>query len=225
MSAEDVEQQLAGAQERLQKAAEALSQCFGPGKLQEYQVVHEEMLTLERELAALRGDEYAVPVDFPVKWDVGAPLPHLLRSEHRTFLIFVVLQPDPAWDGTYVTVRDPASGTEELLAVVEFTCSSVRMGVPNDEVHEGHPLYGRGLCGYTAQKVENSRWLAEAERINSVHRCYNPASWRELSHYVFWFHDSTFECLARGYTVELHRDTFSSVVSLVCRRLLRLDPD
>lgn len=41
------------------------------------------MLALERELAASRSEEHAVPLDFPVQWSTGAPLPQLLAKACR----------------------------------------------------------------------------------------------------------------------------------------------
>ena len=66
----------------------------------------------------------------------------------------------------------------------------------------------------------NSRWLAELEAINSVHRCYRPEVWRSLNHYVLWFHDSTFECIARSFTVEVFRESMAELLARACRRLL-----
>ncbi len=78
-------------------------------------------------------------------------------------------------------MRNPGDGSVESLALVEFfRCSSAKLGSPNDEVFEGHPLSGKGLDGYTAQRVMNSKWLAELEAINRVHRCYDPALWRKM---------------------------------------------
>src|SRR5262249_28882577 len=152
------------------------------------------VLHLERELAEAKGEEHAVPLDFPFQWDTGAPLPYLLQNDNRCFLTFYVHEPDPDWDGTYVTVKDPGDQSVESLALVEFVgCMSAKLGSPNDEVFSGHSLHGKGLDSYTAQRVVHSRWLAELESINKVHACYNPARWKALNHYVFWFHDSTFE--------------------------------
>ncbi len=158
--------------------------------------------------------------DFPVRWNTGAPLPHLIRNDHRTFLAFLVRVPDPGWDGSYVTIKSPADTTAEPLALVEFQgCISAKLGAPNDEVFDGHPLQGRGLEAYTAQIVLNSPWLAELERINSVHQGYRPQSWKSLSHYVFWFHDSTFECVAQSYSVEVFQESFSALLGSVCARI------
>jgi hypothetical protein len=181
----------------------------------------EAVLRLECELAAAKDEEYAVPMDFPVEWDVGAPLPHLIANDYKSFLTFYVRDPDPGWDGRYATGKDPGDGSVESLALVEFVgCVSAKLGDPNDEVFRGHPLSGRGLKGYTAQRVVNSRWLAELERINSVHSGYDPTRWRTLDHYVFWFHDSTFECVAESYVVELFRESMSDMLARIWRKLL-----
>ena len=128
--------------------------------MEEFGAAREAVLQAERNLAAAKGEEYAVPVEFPVCWDTGAPLPYLLHNDYRTFLAFFLRDVDPNWDGTYVKVRNTNSGLSEKLALVEFErCICAKMGDPNDEVLRGHPLYGKGLAGYKARVVENSTWL------------------------------------------------------------------
>ena len=103
-------------------------------------------------------------------------------NDHRALLSFYLREHDPDWDGSYVTIKDPSDRSVESLALVEFDfCFAARLGAPNDEVFEGHPLAGKGLDGYTAQIVKNSRWIHELENINSVHRMYNADSWRNLN--------------------------------------------
>jgi hypothetical protein len=166
-------------------------------------------------------EEYAEPIDFPVQWDVGAPLPHVLMNDYRCLLAFYVHVPDPNWDGTYATVKDPAAQQMEALALVAFErCVSAKLGAPNDEVIHGHPLYGRGAKAYTAQRVRNSRWLAEIEKTNSVHRGYRPENWRELTHFIFWFHDTTFECIAKSFTVERHDTSMTELLATMARRVV-----
>lgn len=217
----EIEQELSAAQERLKKATRALAPKHKGGELEEFGSAYTAVLSLERELAAAKGEEYAMPLEFPVKWSVGAPLPHIIRSDDKTFLTFYIDIPDPNWDGTCVTVKDPGDGSIESLALVEFyQCVSAKLGAPNDEVFSGHPLYGKGLEGYTAQVVQNSRWIAELEAINQVHDYYKPDFWRTLKHYVFWFHDSTFECIAKSYNVEIFHESMSDLLARVCKRLL-----
>ena len=207
---------MAAARERLKRASAALAPKHKGGEWEEYRAAHAALLSLERTIAQANGEEYAEPLDFPVRWCTGAPLPHLIVNDYKTFLIFLVGRPD----GSYVTVKDPANGAVESLALVEFVCcASAKLGDPNDEVLSGHPLDGKGLDPYTAQVVRNSRWLAELERINSVHRQYNPERWRKLNHYVFWFHDTTFECVAESYKVELFNENFSDLLARVCQRM------
>jgi hypothetical protein len=58
------------------------------------------------------------------------------------------------------------------------------------------------------------------EAINRVHSCYDPVSWRDRNHYVLWFHDSTFECIARSFLVEVFRESFADLLARARRRLL-----
>jgi hypothetical protein len=159
-------------------------------------------------------EEFAETIEFPVKWDIGAPMPHLLTNGYRTFLVFYLKDDYSEGDRT------------ELVALVQFLrCVSVKLGDPNDEVLHGHPLYGKGLEPYSAQIVRNSTWVKELETINKVHSQYKPEFWSELNHYIFWFHDQTFECVAKSYEVEVFRKTepeksMDEVVIETVKRLL-----
>jgi hypothetical protein len=219
---DDLESALRQAKARQSKAIAALAPKHRAGEVEEFNAARTAVLQAERNLAAAKGEEYAVPIEFPVRWDTGAPLPYLLQNDYRTFLALFLHTVDPNWDGTYVNVRNPSSELSEKLALVEFErCVCTKMGTPNDEVLHGHPLYGKGLAGYEAMAVENSNWLKELEKINSVHEAYNPESWRGLKHYILPFHDSTFECVARGFKVETFLLPVSDLLSDVCKRLVQ----
>jgi hypothetical protein len=218
---EDLEQQLAHANRRLEAATAALAPKHKAGEIEEFRAAHAEVLRLERELAESRNEPYAVPCNFPVKWDVGAPLPFLLCNDYRTFLTFYVSEPGPNWDGTYVNVVHPASTEAVSLCLVTFKhCASAKLGHPNDEAQCGHPLAGRGLESYRAQIVKNSPWLKEVAKTNSAHPGDRPDMWTSLNHYVFWFHDSTFECLAKSYEVEVSSETMPNLLRRVQEKLL-----
>lgn len=202
----DLTRRLEAAQKRCSEAVRALAPKHQGGEWEEMLAANAELLHAERELAAALGEPHAVPLEgFPVWWDVGAPLPELVATDYRTVLSFCVAERTPGREARDLEAIAWSTRDEPLLAEVEFErCVSARIGTPNDEVHEGHPLYGKGLEAYTAQRVVHSKWLAEAEAINRVHACYDPQFWRELSHYVFWFHDSTFECLARSWKIDVY---------------------
>ncbi len=217
----DLEQRLKTSQGRFDRAVAALAPKHKGGEWEEYHAAHQEVLLLERQLAAARGEEYAEPCGFPLKWDGGAPMPHLMVNDRRALLAFLLREPDPNWDGSYVNVKSPSGGQPEPLGLVEFDlCRGAKLGAPNDEVFEGHPLNGKGLEAYGAQRIVNSRWLKELETINSVHHCYSPERWRELNHYIFWFHDSTFECVAKSYKVETHRTTMKTLLLEMVDRMI-----
>src|SRR5437016_9773261 len=104
----DLEHHLKAAGERLQRAVAALAPKHKGGEWEEYRAADQEVLRLERQLAAAKSEEYAEPCGFPLKWDTGAPLPQLMVNDHRALLAFLLSEPDPAWDGSYVTIKNPA---------------------------------------------------------------------------------------------------------------------
>ena len=216
----ELETSLRTARARQDRALKGLEQKHKGVDLEGLLAATEEVLRCERALSAAKGEEHAVPVEFPVQWDTGAPLPHLMQNDSRTFLVFFLRDTDSKPDASYANVPEPNSSPGEKLALVEFRgCVSAKMGTPNDEVFEGHPLDGKGLRIYAALKVENSKWIKELEAINAVHSHYQPESWRTLTHYFFGFHDSTFECVAEGFSVETYEIPLSELLTEVCARL------
>jgi hypothetical protein len=152
--------------------------------------------------------------------DVGAPLPLILCDEHDLLLAYLVSEPDPAWDGTYTTVVTPQSDGV-AVACVRFHWPSAHMfGPPNDEAFSGHPLATRGLHPYAVFEVADSSWIRRLERMNAVHPGHNP-EWffAGLHHYVFAFHDSTLECIAKDFDVEVFRGSMRSALTHMAARL------
>jgi len=78
-----------------------------------------------------------------------------------------------------------------------------RFGPPNDEAFAGHPLADRGLRPFALFEVEQSSWLA-------YHR---PEHFAKYKHYMIAFPNSTFECIAEGIAISIHRGSIWSVVS------------
>lgn len=166
---------------------------------------------LERQRSDAKSEQYAETLDFPVQWDCGAPMPQLLVNDYEALLAFIISEPALDCDGSHSVSRDLAHSAP--LALVQFErCLSAKLGAPNDEVFGGHPLSGKGLEPYAAQRVVNSAWLRELEAINAVHPRYAPAQWRDLNHYVFWFKDSTFECIAQSYQIEIYRESMKALL-------------
>src|SRR5262249_1135309 len=74
-------------------------------------------------------------------------------------------------------------------------------GAPNDEALEGHPLWSRGLGYYGVFRVDESSLIRRLAAMNSVHKRHSYSVFDALSHYVFTFQDSTFECVAHSYVI------------------------
>ncbi len=103
-------------------------------------------------------------------------------------------------------------------AVVSLeACSVTKFGYPNDEALAGHPLYDRGLSGYGVFEVLNSEWIDLTVRQNQVSF---PATRRGSGrHFIFTFHDSTFECIAGELNVSIETGSFDKITREVVRRV------
>jgi hypothetical protein len=148
-------------------------------------------------------DEIIELEDVP-RSSVGAPNPMVLAGEHDVMLSFCLEDTSNGWDGT--SVRIVGIDTEgEAVAVVRFKrCSAHMLGPPNDEAFGGHPLAARGLRPYGAFEIKDSSWIRRLEKMNAVHRYHDKSRFmRDKKHFVFSFHDTTFECVAEGFTVEV----------------------
>ena len=150
--------------------------------------------------------------------DEGAALPVVLASEFRLFLLY--LTPDAASDRGG-SPRIVSADTDDMsVAVVEFLQPYAHLfGPPNDEAIIGHPLAARGLHPCGRFTVEDSSWLRALERTDAVHERYHPERFRLLTHYVFTFRDSTFECAANDLAVTVRRGSLRGVVAEVAGRM------
>jgi hypothetical protein len=156
--------------------------------------------------------------------DVVAPLPLVLADDYRLLLAYLLSEPDSNWDGTYVNVVSPDS-EGMAVAAIQFRRPYAHMfGPPNDEAFSGHPLANRGLDPYAVFEVHQSSWIRQLERMNSVHRQHKRDWFLENKrHFVFAFHDSTFECVAEGFKVRQCRGSLFSVLAEMTK-LLEEDP-
>jgi hypothetical protein len=118
--------------------------------------------------------------------ETGAPEPMVLADERCAVLSYLIRQGSPA---------DPL--LSEKFAFVRFMNSRHWFGSPNDEALQGHPLWGRGLGYYGAFRVEQSSLVRRLALMNSVHPRHNEAVFEKYRHYIFTFHDSTFECVTK----------------------------
>ena len=120
--------------------------------------------------------------------DPGATDPIVVADEHRVLLAYRL--PEPG---------DRDFEEPERWAVIEIKgCWAHFFGPPNDEALHGHPLYDRGLTPYGIFEVRNSSWIRLMETRNRVHDSHDPSRFAQLVHFIFTFHDSTFECVGES---------------------------
>jgi hypothetical protein len=134
---------------------------------------------------------------------VGAPCPLIFATEHSLYVTFYLNQIDPNWDGTTVKVVDSESSGEPSIIVKFDRVTAHYFGKPNDEAISGHHLYSAGLEAYSYFEVMNSSWRDELEKMNRVHPYHKKAHYDDVHHFIFTFHDTTLEILARAYSAEI----------------------
>ena len=157
------------------------------------------------------GPEQVVELDLGIVREAAISGALVLQSELSTFLTFNAMRADGQG-------RRVDAGS----AVVEFRrCLRTKFGLPNDEALAGHPLAQLGLDAYGVFEVLNSRWRTEAEAENRV--CFPATDYSEFWHFIFTFHDSSFECLALDLDLRLieppgsFRGEFDALVDRVVR--------
>lgn len=140
-------------------------------------------------------DEVVELPDVP-RPSAGAPLPAVVATERQLFLRYLLGVTDRVQKDTSARVANESSEGERV-ALVEFEHPLAHLfGPPNDEGFAGHPLAGRGLHPYSAFEVRHSSWIRELERMGTVHPQHRPSDYKRFRHFIFAFHDSTFECVA-----------------------------
>lgn len=147
---------------------------------------------------------------------IGAPIPAVVAGESTVVVFFYAQRVEPDWNGTAVRVVGPDSAGERSVIVRFERCYAHMLGPPNDEAFSGHPLYDCGLRPYANFEVKNSSWLRALETMNSAHPYHRRDSFmKDRRHFILAFHDSTFECIASGYTVEVAQYSISRLIASV----------
>lgn len=150
--------------------------------------------------------------DLP-QMDPGAPLPAVIATEYGLDLIYLTAEPDPNWDGSTSTMMTSDTERDQVACIRFESVWSHSWGAPNDETLVGHPLASRGLGYYSVFEVLHSSWVRSLERMNAVHHLHSPSLNDSARHFIFTFHDSTFECVAEGYEVKVVSGSVASVAA------------
>jgi hypothetical protein len=132
---------------------------------------------------------------------VGAPCPMIVSDERHLAVAFFLQNTPENWNGETVKIVDPTT-SDEPHAVVRF--AGVRAyyhGPPNDEAFSGHPLAKRGLRPYGNYEVKESSWIERLKEMNRAHPHHQDSRFADKRHFILSFHDTTFECVAKSYSV------------------------
>jgi hypothetical protein len=128
-----------------------------------------------------------------------------------------------ACDDTLLLCYETAPNNAEVAAVTFARPKAHYLGPPNDEALSGHPLASRGLVAYGIFEVLSSSWVRSLSDINRVHHLHDPNRFSKLRHFVFTFHDATFEIVAEAVqAVKMFPQAEGLVSRLIQERLAML---
>jgi hypothetical protein len=142
----------------------------------------------------------------------GDPSPIVIADEQAVVLTYLPQE------------RDSSEGPSTFCFVRFNRVWTHSFGAPNDETLEGHPLWDRGLGFYGVFRVDESSLVRRLARMNSVHKQHDYSTFDGLSHYIFTFHDSAFECAARSYEVVIERVAWDERYGKALELLHRVPP-
>jgi hypothetical protein len=152
---------------------------------------------------------------------VGAPLPVVLASKGGLALAYLTENTPEDWDGAPIRSVSPEAEGESVASILFERPYAHFFGPPNDEAFSGHPLSTRGLHPYGAFEVANSSWIRGLARMNAVHPYHRPEQFEALRHFIFAFHDSTFECVAHGFQTSREPGPLADVLARLQQQILR----
>ena len=134
--------------------------------------------------------------------------PVLLHTDTSAFLTF-----------NAVRMKEEKRETAGIGVIEILGCSVTKFGYPNDEALRGHPLWKRGLRHYGVFEVLSSSWVREKTEQNRVSFPKTPDS--KQRHFIFTFHDSTFECIADDIHPLLSTEPYEQIFRQISSRALQ----
>ena len=150
---------------------------------------------------------------------IGAPCPMLFAREHRLFLAYYVHNTPEDWDGTWAKVVDPHTSNMPVALVTFKHPYAHFFGPPHEDAFEGHPLGARGFRPHNSFEVFHSSWIRSFEQMNLADSQCDPDRLADYRHFIFGFHDTTFECVARGLSVHVRKGCVASILRGVYKEL------
>lgn len=157
-------------------------------KINRLRQAHEELLNasadaealnrLEREIAGLEGEEYAVPVETSLPPWRQSSHPCLLMRPDRAFLIYRA-EPSLSLGGQLKSAEETA-----VVTIEGFHCARE---VASEGTPRNHRLHNKGIRDGLIFTVQNSRWLRS---VSSGGALAEP-----LKHYLFFFGEVVVELI------------------------------
>jgi hypothetical protein len=124
-------------------------------------------------------------IEIPIEIDMGGTMPEIKADEHNLAVSF------------FLSSDSNNRGKLKFNSVLQFT-----FGYPNEEVISGHRYHKFGLLPFKFVEVIGSEIIQDIIEANRVHPYHKDETFTDWRHFVFPFHDTTLEVIAKAYGFE-----------------------
>ncbi len=143
--------------------------------------------------------------------NAGASLPVIFCDEFQLKLAYLVHKTDNESidDAAAVTVNQDSASKE--LIIIEFSSFCVySFGIPNhrpiNKQQFENTIYPLGIF-----RIENSSWISALEKEESSSLTFTRKRVLSCQHFIIYFQNSTFECIAEDFEIRREQNTISNI--------------
>ncbi len=122
-----------------------------------------------------------VELDVPLNIDPGGTMPEVKSDEHNLEISFYLLGSN-------------MRGVLKFNHFLQYT-----FGYPNEEAIAGHRYASLGLSPFRFVEVINSEVVESIKATNKVHPYHSDKDFESFKHFIYPFHDTTIEVIAKSY--------------------------
>lgn len=124
-----------------------------------------------------------VDLDMPLNIDPGGTMPEIKSDEHNLEVSFYLMD----------------SNNRGVITFKHFL--QYTFGYPNEEAISGHRYASLGLSPFQFVELVNSEVIESIINANRVHPYHSDKDFELYRHFIYPFHDTTLEVIAKSYEV------------------------
>lgn len=176
-----------------------------------------ELGEVQRKLAEAEGRSFVRPLEHIPAPHTSVPSPFLC-GRSRAFLLYRLKKSWRGEDQKKLEEINIGNSSDSFLAVMFANSIHIRLGFPGRDCIEESEFWDAGLKGLEFVEVLNSPLMARLIEMEKRAEEYNPHTWKEVKHILLYFHDESFECLCRDWSLLLIHGSRKEAIRFMMNR-------